>query len=111
MKVIQNPINECYISQIVKIDIERITKIQAINELPLHWCNGVLFFIVEYNVDEITSLQKSGKLYLKSFVYAICKDKVEISKWNGYSIDVLNNSDFPIYEELTKHVLEMNIKN
>lgn len=105
MKVIFNPIKECYINQIVKSDVENITKLQAIKEQPLIWCNDFLFFIEDYESKEIIAKQTEGILHLQSLVYTKSK-KIKESKWNGMSIEVLDFTGYSIYEDLTKFILE-----
>ena len=107
MKVIPNPIKECYINQIVKSDIQNITKVMTIEEKHLGWCNGLLFYLEEFESKDIVKKQIEGKWYLQSFVYTKCKQKIQQSKWNGYSLEVIDLTGYSMYEELTKSILEI----
>ena len=107
MKVILNPIKECYINQIVKSDIQNMTKIRTISESYLSWCNGLLFYLEEFDSKDIIKKQIEGIWYIESFVYAECKEKIQQSKWNGYSLEVIDLTGFSIYEDLTKAILEI----
>ena len=99
MKITLNPIKEIYINQIVKSDIQRITKQQAINDKSLSWCKGYLFSIDVIQNDELIKKQSEGFLYLDTFVYAE-SEKIDVSKWNGYSIEVIDFTGFEIIESL-----------
>ena len=105
MKIIPNPIKECYINQIVKSNIQDMTKLQTVREQPLIWCNGLLLFVEDYDSKDIIKKQTEGILYLQSFVYTKSKKIIE-SKWNGMSIEVLDLTGYSIYEDLTKAILE-----
>jgi len=61
MKVTVTPIKECYINQIVKSDIQNMTKAMTIEESHLFWCNGLLFY-----VEDAVSLFKIPKLFLNN---------------------------------------------
>jgi len=107
LKVIPNPIKECYINQIVKSDIQNMTKVRTISESYLAWCNGLLFFYEEFDSEDITKEKTKGIWYLQSFVYTECKEKIQQSKWNGYSLEVVDLTGYPMYEDLTKSILEI----
>lgn len=106
MKVILNPIKEIYITNIIKSDIHRLTKQQAIRDKPLAWCNGVIFSIDEIENDELVKKQSEGILYLESFVYAECKSFIEVSKWNGYSIEVIDFTGHDTTEKLIECIIK-----
>lgn len=82
-----------------------MTKFQALKEQPLLWCNGFLFFIEDYEDKEIIKQQTEGILHLQSLVYTKSK-KINESKWNGMSIEVLDFTGFSIYEDLIKFISE-----
>jgi len=107
LKVILNPIKECYINQIVKSDIQNMTKTMTIKEYHLSWCNGLLFYLEEFDSRDIIKKQIEGIWYIESFVYAECKEKIQQSKWNGYSLEVIDLTGYPMYEDLTKSILEI----
>jgi len=107
MKVISNPIKECHINQIVKSDIQNMTKIRTISESYLSWCNGLLFYLEEFDSRDIIQKQIEGIWYLQSFVYTECKEKIQQSKWNGYSLEVIDLTGYSMYEDLTKFILEI----
>ena len=83
-----------------------MTKLQTVRELPLIWCNGLLLFVEDYESKDIIKKQTEGILYLQSFVYTKSK-KIQESKWNGYSVEVLDFTGYSIYEDLTKSILEI----
>lgn len=105
MKVILNPIKEIYITNIVKSDIHRLTKQQAIRDKPLAWCSGILFSVDEIENDELVKKQSEGILYLESFAYTE-SEKIEVSKWNGYSIEVIDVTGHDTTEKLIKCIIE-----
>ena len=107
MKVLSNPIKECHINQIVKSDIQNMTKVRTISESYLAWCNGLLFYLEKFDSEDIVKKQTEGIWYLQSFVYTECKEKIQQSKWNGYSLEVVDLTGYPMYEDLTKSILEI----
>lgn len=109
MKVILNPIKEIYINQIVKSDIQRLTKIQAVRDRSLSWCNGYLFLADGIENSNLVKKQSEGILYLDSFVYAECKERIEVSKWNGYSIEVIDFTGHDTTEKLIECIIADNI--
>jgi len=112
LKVILNPIKECYINQIVKSDIQNMTKVRTISGSYLAWCNGLLFYYEEFDSEYINKKQTEGIWYLQSFVYTECKEKIQQSKWNGYSLEVIDLTGYLMYEDLTKSILgELNEKS
>ena len=72
----------------------------------LAWCNGVLFHTDDFEAEDIVKKQIEGILYLKSFVY-VKSQKIQISKWNGYSIEVVDLTGYSFFEDLTKSILGM----
>ncbi len=100
-----NPIKECKVSSIVQTDIHRLTKINAIKQEPLYWCNGLLFSMTEFESEEVITKQtQEGIYYLDDILY--CKSPViDESKWDGYTIEVIDCSGHSFYEELTKGIL------
>ena len=108
MKVTLNPITEIKISHLHRTTVENITKIEAISEIPkLQWCNGILFSLYEFGVDELDIECTKGIFHIDTFRYAVCEKKIEISKWNGYAVEVMDYSNHSTFEELTKQVLEI----
>ena len=83
-----------------------MTKLQTVKEQPLIWCNGLLLFVEDYESKDIIKKQTEGILYLQSFVYTKSK-LIQESKWNGYSVEVLDFTGYSIYEDLTKSILEI----
>ncbi len=91
----------------MKSDIQNMTKVRIITESYLAWCNGLLFYYEDFDSEDITKKQIEGIWYLQSFVYTECKEKIQQSKWNGYSLAVIDLTGYPMYEELTKSILEI----
>ena len=92
--------------QIAKVDIERITKNCVINDTPLYWYNGVLFNKVPMETSKPEKEIVNGKMFLESIVFAECKTYIEESKWNGYSVSVIDCTGYLMYEEMIKLVID-----
>lgn len=108
MKVILNPIKEIRITQIVKMDVQRITKLQAVKNEKLGWCGGFLFSFDVFQTDYLIKKQADGILYLDTLVYAE-SEKIENSKWNGYSIEVIDFSGYDTIEKLIESIIRNNV--
>jgi len=111
LKIILNPVKETIINQIVEIDIERITKIQAISNNSLGWVNGILFYIMEYDDEYFSKKQSEGTWYVELFVYSVCGSKPDFLKYNGFQVEILDFTGFSVIENLTKSILELVSKN
>ena len=107
MKILNNTITECSINQIVKSDISRLIKIAVLREKPLCWVNGILFDLTEFESEEVTKLQTEGKLFLETLAYADCKEKPDNLKFNGVQVEVLDFTNYSMYSDLIKSVLEI----
>jgi len=87
--------------------METLTKSQAITNTPkLYWYNGILFSITEFGGEKIQIEQTKGIWYIDTFDYAECPDKIEIAKWNGYAIEVVDATGWSNVEELVKSIKE-----
>jgi len=86
-----------------------MTKIMTLEERYLAWCNGLLFYIEDFESKDIEKKVAEGIWYIQSFVYTHSK-KIHESKWNGYSLEVVDLSNYPIFQELTKSILELEEK-
>jgi len=101
MKLVEIPLKEVRIRDLRKTTIEELTKTQAIEQTPhLFWCNGFLYFVSEYAEEEFAYKQMDGILYLYEFVYAECPEKITQSKWNGYCVEVVDQTGFKWIEEI-----------
>lgn len=107
IKVTITPIKEIKITHLFKTSVENLTKLEAISESPrLYWCNGILFNFINYESDEVTAKQLDGILHINAFHYAICDQRPDISKWNGYSLEVSDLTGHYTFENLTKSIKE-----
>jgi len=106
LKLVTDTVKEIIVLQIAKVDIERITKNCAINDTPLYWCNGVLFNKVAMEISEPEKEIINGKMFPESIVFAECKTYIEESKWNGYSVSVIDCTGYSMYEEMIKLVID-----
>ena len=111
MKVIHNPVKECIINQIFKIDVERITKIQALSDEFLCWANGLLFYMSVFDDEYHHKKQSNGVWHIDSFVYSECKVKPDLLKYNGFPVEIIDLTDFSVIEELTKSIPDLELKN
>ncbi len=107
MKVVTNTIKEICISNFYKTSFEQLTKSQAVRESSLlYWCNGILFqYDIHSSDDLITGLARDGLLCISNFSY-IEYEKIEQAKWNGYAIEVLDETGDPIAEKITESIKE-----
>ncbi len=88
MKVTVTPIKQVFINHLVMMDIQVITKLQAINENPLFWAKGYLFYSVEFTSPKLAEKEAiEGILHLDSFFYAK-SPKISESKYNGNNVSV-----------------------
>ena len=108
MKVTLNPIAEIKITHVHKTTVEQLTKIEAVTDSPkLYWCNGLLFSCYEFGTDKLQCALSNGIWFIETFSYAVCEKKIEVSKWNGYAIEIVDYSNHSTFEELTKEIKEM----
>ena len=106
MKVSINPIKEIVVCNTHKTSVENITKNEAISPTPvLLWCNGILFNLTQQNSDQVFIKQTEGIEYYDTVTYAL-SDKITESKWNGYTIEVLDMTGHSAYGPITKSLLE-----
>ncbi len=94
MKVTVKDIQEIQITDLVHSTVQELTKNRAIASQPLMYCNGYLFFIIEYpeTKELILDTIKSGILYYDTVVY--CESPyVDSSKFNGWNVDCLDVSN------------------
>jgi len=87
-------------------DIDNLTKSEAISQEPtLFWCKGILFCVYQFENEELTIQKTKGIWYLNSLTY--CKsEKISQSKFNGFSVEVIDLTGDSIYESLIDKILE-----
>ncbi|MBT6468100.1 MAG: hypothetical protein HOK63_00390 [Thaumarchaeota archaeon] len=102
MKITFNTIKEIIIFNIHKTTMQNITKNEAISETPvLLWCNDILFNVTQITSDQLFLKQVNGIEYIDTITY-VNSEKIEQSRWNGYTIEVRDMSGHSIYEPLTE---------
>ena len=102
MKITLNTIKEIIVFNIHKTTIENIIKNEAISETPvLLWCNDILFNMTQTTSDQLFLKQIEGIEYIDTITY-VNSEKIEQSRWNGYTIEVRDMSGHSIYEPLTE---------
>lgn len=111
MKITLNPIREVLITNLVKLDIETITKERSIVERPLMWCDGYLINCFEDEGEFITENKAKGILYLDSVLYSECKEKITESKVDGIVVSVLDYSTHPLFKEIVKAIPKLEAEN
>lgn len=104
MKVSLLEITEIKISHLFKTSVEELTKMEAISSDPqLFWCNGILFSATENNTDSVSKKIFDGLFLIDSFSYAL-SEKITVSKWNGYSVEVIDTTGHTSYDAVTKAI-------
>lgn len=100
MKLTTNTINEIHISHCQKTTIENLTKYEAVTQQPiLSWCRGYLYSIGEFENEELTIKKTKAIWYIDSLIY--CKsEKINQSKYNGFSVEVIDHTGDPTIEKL-----------
>ena len=83
-----------------------MTKIMTLQERYLAYCNGIVFYTENFESKDIEKKLVEGIWYIQTFCYTESKKIVE-SKWNGYSLEVVDLSNYPTFQELTKSILEI----
>lgn len=112
MKISLNPCKEIFISDLVKFSINEITKERSIREEALLWCDGYLIAYFAYDSSEFTIKNRAkGILYIEAIFYAECKEKISQTKWNGYTIEVVDFSTHPLFKEIVKAIPKMEAEN
>ena len=104
MKVTLNPITEIKVSNVVKMDLPTLTKHQAVGDSSLFWINGICFFPIPFENEELTLGETKGILYLDSILYANCPDKIEYSKIGEFNIYVLDMTGHDTFEGLIEWI-------
>ncbi len=105
MKVISNTVKEIHISHLTKTTIENLTKMAAIKEAYLQWCNGILFLWFHFDAEGLVEKKAvNGIWYIDAINYTECKDKINQAKWNGYSIEVLDMTGHTAFESITESI-------
>lgn len=100
MKVAINNITEIHISHCHKTSIENLTKSEAVTQQPiLFWCKGYLYSLSGFENDELTVKKTKGIWYIDSLTYSK-SEKIQQSKWNGFSVEVIDSTGDPIIEKL-----------
>ena len=107
MKLNTNLIKEVSIFHLQKTSVENLTKMEAITERPiLYWNQGYLFSLIESQNETLQSKIIEGSWFIDSLTIAECTVRVDQAKWNGYSVEVIDVSNFPNFDELIKLVKE-----
>ena len=108
MKLNTNLIKEVSIFHLQKTSVENLTKMEAISERPiLYWNQGYLFSLIESQSETLQSKIIEGSWFIDSLTFAECPKRIDQSFWNGnYSVEVIDVSNFPNFDELIKLVSE-----
>ncbi len=104
MEVSLNPITEIKVTNLVKMDLPTLTKHQAIGDSHIFWIDGICFFPIGYESEELTLAESKGVLYLDSVLYAECKERIEYSKIREFNIYVLDMTGHVTFEGLIKWI-------
>ena len=104
MKVTLNPITEIKVSNLVKMDLSTLTKHQAIGDSHIFWIDGMCFFVIPFESEELTLQESKGVLSLDTVLYAECKERIEYSKIREFNIYVLDMTGHTTFEGLTKWI-------
>ena len=100
MKIFANYIKTIRITSVAETSLDNLAKSQAIEEYPkLFYCSGFVFSF-QFN-EALADKIEEDILYLDSFVYAT-SGRINSVKYNGYSVEVIDYSNFPIFEKLIK---------
>ena len=103
VKLIANNFKAIRIKLLAELDVQRITKQEAIDKEPiLCWCNGLLFNYVfaEKNPEETDEI-----IRFENFYYAK-SPKIDSSTWNGYTVEVHDLTGVALFEYLTQKLQE-----
>jgi len=100
----QTGVAECHSNHIVKLDVQRLIKINTMGTHPLLWCNDVLFWLGEFHPsEEVVTNQIKGVMMLDTILYSF-SPLLDVAKWNGYSTEVLDMTGHTFFEELTEEL-------
>ncbi|WP_299290528.1 hypothetical protein [Nitrosopumilus sp.] len=103
-------IKKIVITNFLKTSVDELTKMEAVTPDPsLYWCNGFLFTTTSLINDYTIKKQHEGIMLLDIFYYAL-SEKISESKWNGYSIEVIDLTGHSIFEQLTQQIKEGKIE-
>ena len=103
MIVKSNGIIEVHIFNLHKTTVENLTKMASLsqpNPTPLLWIKGYLFDVEETESEELTTQKIKGIWYIDSFTYAITKEQLTQSKWDGNTIEVLDMTGHSTLEKI-----------
>lgn len=105
MHVTLNPIKEIVITSLIRMDINTITKFQAIHQSYLSWVDGILFFTTGYESEELT-LKKinEGIFHIDSVFYAGCPEYSEHFGIGSYCCDALDMTGHDVSESLVSFI-------
>ncbi len=70
------------------------------------WINGICFFVIPYESEELTLQESKGILHLDTVLYAECKERIEYSKIREFNIYVLDMTGHATFEGLVKAIKE-----
>ena len=100
----QTGITACHSNHIVKLDVQRLIKVNTMGVQPLLWCNDVLFWLGEFQPsEEVIANQIKGIMILDTILYAF-SPLLDVAKWNGYSTEVLDMTGHTFFDELTEEL-------
>ena len=103
MKISANYFTEIKIQSLAELDIVRITKQEVTDKEPfLVYCNGLIF---NYSFAEKNPEEPDTLIRFDYFYYAK-SEKITVSTFNNFSIEVHDFSGIPLFEEITKKILE-----
>ncbi len=106
MKVSLNPITEIKVTNLVKMDLQTLTKHQAIGDSHIFWIHGRCFFVIPFVSEELTIAVYIGILHIDTVLYAECKERIEYSKIREFNIYVLDMTGHATFEGLVKGIKE-----
>jgi hypothetical protein len=103
IKMIVNNFKEIRIKLFAELDIQRITK-QELNEEKSVLCysNGLIF---NYLFSE-TNPEDSDEIIRFEYFYYTKSEKIDSSRWNGYTVEVHDLTNVPLFEFITKNIQE-----
>ncbi len=104
MNVSLNPTTEIKVTNLVKMDLPTLTKHQAIGDSHIFWIDGICFFVIPYENEELTLEESKGILYIDTVLYAECPDRIEYSKIHEFNIYVLDMTGHVTFEGLIKWI-------
>lgn len=104
MKLTLDTPNEVKVRCLFKTDLDNLIHIGGSKQVSLLWVDGILIDFSEYPTSEKEVRECPDVFYVDTIAYAECPEYTPETKYNGFSVDVLDVTGNSFFDELAKEL-------